>query len=147
MRASDSESEFFGTADERRLGPRDLVGREFQVGERPDERRKRDARFEAGQRCPETMVSSVAERQMLHRAAGDVELLRVVELPGVAVGRGQNQQDPLAGLDLVAAQFEVLLHAAGERLRRPVVAQDLLDGLRHERRVVPERLQLLWVAE
>ena len=58
----------------------------------------------------------------------------------VAVCRGVEERDVLAGRELLAAQLGVLLHAAHEILHRGDEAQHLFDGVGHERGI---RAQLL----
>src|SRR5947209_15458346 len=51
------------------------------------------ARFEAGQRRTETEVDALPEREVTRRRARRLEVVRRVELTGVAVRRADHEQD------------------------------------------------------
>ena len=68
------------------------------------------------------------------RLAGKVELVRVLELAPVAIGRREPGEDPLAARDRHAADIRVLPGVSfGRRQQRAVVAQQLLDACLDQR--------------
>ncbi|MFT3801018.1 MAG: hypothetical protein QM766_07340 [Burkholderiaceae bacterium] len=93
------------------------------------------AGFEPGQVGAQAEVSAVAERQMPVGLAGDVELVGTLEHRLVAVGRGEADQDLVAGADLAAAQLGIGRRGAPELDDRRREAQHLLDRRRQQRRV------------
>jgi hypothetical protein len=66
---------------------------------------------------------------------------------GVAVGRGQTQQDPIAPPDRRAAQLEVRRRDPVDEGQRRVVAQGLLEGRSDERGVMTQLPELLRVPD
>ena len=76
---------------------------------------------------------------MAVRPAGHVERIRGREPARVAVRRRLHQQETLSRLDSLSAVLHRLRDLAPHRLRRAVETQDLLDRIRHPRRIGGER--------
>ncbi len=78
--------------------------------------------------------------------APEVELIRFRELRGVTVRGADDGDDEVAAADRLTAELDVGRRPARDRpLDRAVVAQELLDGGWHERRVGAERVELVRV--
>ena len=97
--------------------------------------------------APEAVVDAEAESQMVVGGAGDVEPLRLVELFGVVVARGQEQHGEVAGGELHAAELAVLGEGPAGELDRGDVAEHLLHAGAGDRRVGAEPLQLVGMAQ
>src|SRR5260370_21900739 len=79
----------------------------------------------------ETEVDALAKRQVIVRAARDVESLRLGKLRRVAIRRAKHYRDYRPRLYASPAHFSVVLREAHQHLHRAVIAQHLLDSPRH----------------
>ena len=70
--------------------------------------------------------------------AADVEPIRQIELPRVAVRRSQHEEDDSPRLDLVAMKVHRLARDTCGKLTRRVEAHHLVDGTLHEQWVLPQ---------
>ena len=80
------------------------------------------------------------ERGMPVGPALDVDVVGVLELLGVAVGRGPRQEHPVTFAHRASVELGVLGDGAGQRLGRGEEPQELLDRLVQQARVVDELL-------
>ncbi len=83
-------------------------------------------------------MDAVAESDMRLWNLGDVETVRVREMPFIAIGRRQRQHDVLTRSDRLTADNGVLRrgpHQPG--LNDGQIAQQFLDGAVHGSRAVP----------
>ena len=113
------------------LGP-DLRARREEVAQRVD----RGAQLRLRQVHAEAVVGAEAEHQQAGVVPCDVELVRVGEDVGIAVGTAEAQHEHLTLADLPSPQVEVPHGVAGESARPAhAVADDLEHGLRYERAV------------
>jgi hypothetical protein len=127
--------------------PRRVVGRKLEVGDPPQPLLDGDAQLHASQVRTHAAVDADAEGQV--PVAGPVEddLVGVLEGLGVAVGRREGQQHPVAGVDRAAADLGALGalgHDAGHG-DRGVVAQELLDGEHHHVGILDEAAPVVGV--
>jgi len=83
----------------------------------------------------EAHVRSGAEREDARRAARDVEAVRFRELALVAVRGCPQEAEARAGAQRLAVQAEVLRDGAAQHLRRHVVAERFLEGVRRLLRI------------
>ena len=74
-------------------------------------------RFHTGQVGAQAEVGTFAERDVVIRVAGDVEVVRSIEYIGVAVGRGQQGNDHRAARDDHTVPRHVLVGVVGFRER------------------------------
>src|SRR6185312_13664266 len=107
---------------------------------------ERDAALEAGQWGADAEVGSAAESQVTTRPTADVEPVGVLEVPFVAVGRGEHQQyrtagrhDPLLERDILGCDVARDVWPGG------LEAQQFLDGRRDQGVVFGEFLALVGV--
>ena len=68
--------------------------------------RDRDRAFEPRQRHPGALMRAGAEGEVAVRRAADVEIFRIGELLGIAVGSADAQRHRRAGGQLDAAEFD-----------------------------------------
>ena len=95
--------------------------------------------FEARQRLTEAVVRAEAEREVVVELTADVEPIGIVEVPLVAVpGRRQRHHDA-PGRHHLPVVLDVLHDVPAVLQRVGLEAQDLLDGVGHERRIVDEQ--------
>ena len=93
-------------------------------------------------------MAAATEAEMPLASGAEVELVRGVETVGVAVGGAEDHDHVVAAANRLAAQLHIDGGPAVERpLDRPVVADQLFDGVREQRRVAFERRALLGVHE
>ena len=104
-----------------------------------------DLRLEPGQRRAEAAVHALAEAQVAEPAAGDVEPVRIGEAALVAVRGAVDQHHPAAGRDGHAVQGDLAGGGAADQLQRGSETDRLLDGVRDERRLVPQQRALVRV--
>ena len=96
----------------------------------------------------QAVVDASAEGHVGIGPAGNVEVVGVLELAGVPVGRGDEPADTLVLLDHPFPQFHVLGGDAGDGLDGGVVAQALLVGLDvHALNVAAQEVVLVGVAD
>ncbi len=113
---------------------------EVDVGEAGEQRGERDRAFEPGERSAEAEVDAVAEGEVAIVGSLDVELVRLVEVLGVAVGCRERDDHLASRGDRHPSDRDVLGCVAERRVGdRCVVAHDLLDETGHERRDPPSR--------
>ena len=105
-----------------------------------------DLGFESGQARAEAEVDAVAERDVAVEGARDVEAIGVGVLALVAAGAPGEQRDLRVRGNRPAVPLDVAGHEAGLDRRRRLVAQELLDRVRDERRVGDELGALLGMA-
>src|SRR5919199_994256 len=72
-----------------------LIVYDPQIGQLLDNHRQRDRGLHARKGRTDAEMDAVSKRDMPVRRARDVETLRLRELPGVTVGRGQPGEDQL----------------------------------------------------
>ena len=95
--------------------------------------RKSFGEFDSREVCTETVLDAAAERQHRRRTlASDVEVVRLIEYSGIAVGGGRVGDNQRAGRDGDAGQFDVLLGDARRREDDRRVAHHLFDGVGRE---------------
>src|SRR5262245_49514584 len=90
--------------------------------------------LEARQVDPDAVVRAVAEAQVAAGTPAHLEAVGVLELAFVAVRRLQQEEEALAVADAEAADFQVGLRRAPDRLEHALVAHHLLEGAGYERR-------------
>src|SRR3954447_4968314 len=105
------------------MAGRRAVG-DAQAGE-PDERVDGDLALEARERVAEAEVRAHPEREVAAVGARHVELVGALEARRVAVGRPEQDHDPRAGGNRLAAELDVIERDARGELHRRVVAQQL----------------------
>src|SRR5882757_1570589 len=93
------------------------------VREACQETRNRDRAFEPRQRHARALMRAGAEGEVAVRCARDVEVFRVGELRGVAVGGADAQRDQGAGRHPDATELDILDRHAVAELVRALVAQ------------------------
>ena len=116
--------------------------REAHVRETAQELLERDAHLEPGDVAPHAEVGADAEGEMRLRPPGDVERLGILEDLRVSVRRAVVHHDLLALADLAVADLRIAQGRPAELHDRRHPAQDLLDGLRQERRVAAQAAEL-----
>ena len=111
---------------------------QLQRGDAPKQRVKDDLQLGAGQLLTDALVSAVAERDVLTGArAMKVQPLGFGKCVGIPVRRRQVDDDPFAGADDLAGDFNVLGgDAALPVLDDGQVAQQFLDRVGDDFRVV-----------
>ena len=97
---------------------RGAVDGQVQVGQAGQQALDHDPELQAGQLVAQAEVGAEAEGHVRVRAAGDVEGVGVVEDRLVAVGRGVEQEQLLAGPDGGAAELDVAGGRPGHVLDR-----------------------------
>lgn len=104
------------------------------------------ARFDAGERCADAVVDASPEREMVsgHRPS-EVDVVGVLELVRVVVGRTPQQQECGAGGDAGAAECRVLRNVAHVIPERRLQADGFLNERRDELRVCAQLLLELWL--
>src|SRR5436190_1875358 len=114
------------------------AGFEPEVGEAVEQRAQPDLALHPRERGTEAVVASGGEGDVVASVrAADVERARVLEDIGVAVGAGQQGGDNFAVPDGYAGDDGVRrAQPAGQQDRR-VDAEDLVDGVGPQRRVLP----------
>ena len=122
------------------------VAVDLPLGEPLEHLFERDAPFEAGERGAEAEVDAEAEREVLADLAVDVEPVAVRVAPVVAVRRADEEQHDAA----FGHRLAVELHVARRRTRPTcgagrLEAQQLLDRVRDERRILDELAPLVGV--
>ena len=105
-------------------------------------------RFESGQRCAETEVDPLPERQVpAGTRAADVEAVAIGNHCLVVVGRPQQQQHFCARGQLDVTDRRVVPDLALDGQHRCAEAQELLDRRRDESRITAQRFPLLAVSK
>ena len=129
--------------------PLRLVDGELEVREPRDQRAERDPALEPSQGRTEAMVDPAAERQVLGGArAGQIERLGVIApVSGVTVGGAEHDEEEGAGPDRAPLDLDVGGGHAPRELHGRVVAQQLVDHVRPDRRIVLPTLELGAVAQ
>ena len=87
---------------------------------------------------PEATVDAAAEGDVAVDLAVEAHLVGVGELGLVGVGRSDHDHDLVAGLDRAAVELGVLDGHPGDTHDRRLPAQQLLDGVGDERRVLDQ---------
>ena len=72
-------------------------------------------------------MNAVAEGDVAAVPTRDIEIVRRIKLPRIAVRRIHHAENPLTALEGFAADLQVFQHAPSQRAHWSVVAQDLLD--------------------
>jgi len=98
-------------------------------------------RLDPGERGAEAEVDALPEAEMRAVRAVEIEAVGLDEAPLVAIGRAEHRDHHRAGRDRDAAELDRPGRPAHQDLDRPVVAQHLLDEVRHERAIVRDRLR------
>jgi len=113
-------------------------GHQVQAGEPAGQSLERRLGFEASEGGTQAEVDAVAEGEVSAVIPGEVEAIGICEPGRIPVGRGQQGQDLLTLLDRDPPELDVAGGRPGRGVHRSVVAQQLLDGRRHEGRVLHE---------
>ena len=90
-------------------------------------------------------MHALAEAQVAEPAAGHVEPVRIGEAALVAVRGAVDQHHPAAGRDGHPVQDDLAAGRAADQLQRGGEADRLLDGVRDERRFLPQQRALVRV--
>src|SRR5947209_19942728 len=106
---------------------------------------ERDAALEPGERGAEAEVDTEREREDAGGFAVDIEPIAVGEATLIAVRRTHDAGDHSAGGDRAAREVHVLDRVAGVLHARRLVAEELLDRVRNEGRVLDELAALVGV--
>ena len=137
----ESQPRTVDVGDERRVGQVDIP-----FGEALEDLLQRDAALQPGQRRAQAVVGADTEGQVLAVLAVDVENVAVGrELAVVAVGRADEHHHHAALGHRLAVVLDVAGDVAGHVRRGRLEAQQLLDGLRDQRRVLDELAALVGV--
>jgi len=118
-----------------------------QVGEPPQQRREGDLALDPGQRRSEAEVRGPAEGEVTVVGPAEIEAVGVGKASGIAVGGPHHGDDGLAAADELVAEDDVLGRQASGVLAGTLVAQQLLDRGRDQRRVAPQALELVGMAQ
>src|SRR5919112_1547273 len=123
--------------------------RQARTREAPQESGQGDLSLHPGERRSQTVVHAAPpESEVPVRIAGEVEDVRVLEMPLVTVGRAEHRQDQFSARYPPAPDLRVLARVAlGGHLHRAGVTQEFLDRRLGEGRVTPEPLRLLWMLQ
>src|SRR5881409_3415057 len=92
-------------------------------------------------------MNAIAELEMPVGGSLDVEAVRLRELFGIAVSRGNHHIDRLAGGDLLTTYRDFLCRAHTSKLYRAVVPHHLFGRAHDELRVRAQLRELVWVLE
>ena len=112
----------------KRTRPPRTGGTVQRVARKPrQESRDRDRAFEPRQRHPGALMRAGAEGEMPVRRAADVEIFRIGELRGIAVGGADAQRHRRTRCQRDAAEFDWLRRHAVAELVRTFKPQDFLD--------------------
>src|SRR4051794_18832092 len=130
LRRVDGKS--FPAADRRGAGLPGVLPVDVPLGEALQHLVECDPSFESRQRGAEAEVDAVPEGEVMVDLAVDVEGVAVVEPAVIAVRGAVEEQDGAAGGDGLAVVLDVGGHVSRLDWRRSLVAEDLLDGGRHE---------------
>ena len=88
-----------------------------------------DLQLDSGQTCAEAKMVPTAESEMSHGvAARDVEPMRINELPRIAIGGADADDQHRILCDLLAGELDVVGRASRRPLHGRVHAQQLFDG-------------------
>ena len=123
------------------------AGAQLDARESLDQHLERDAPFEARELRPEAVVDAAPEREVRTCVPGDIEAFGVVEGRGITVGGADENDDVVAPAQAESVHLAVLDHAPERRLRRRVVAQQLLDRRGDEPGLFAQPLELGAVAK
>ena len=99
--------------------------------------------FEARQTGSDAMVDAAPETEVIDRIAGDVEAIRGLVVPLVAVGRSEQHRNACSLGQRDAVELDRARRQSRESLDRRLEAQDLVERRRHERAVGPHELPLV----
>ncbi len=78
----------------------------------------------------------VAQSQVGVRVSPNIQAVRVLELIGIAICRGQQDSDELALAEMLATEFEILGDRPVGELDRRVEAQELVDRSGEQPRIL-----------
>ena len=115
------------------------AARQAQARQALEQDRQRRRHFEPRQRRADAEVDSRPERQMRVGIAPRIERVRIGKALGIAIGRPEQEADPLAFAQADPRDFDVLERIAGEEMQRRVEAQKLLDRRRRRLAVGEDR--------
>src|SRR3546814_6738620 len=92
-------------------------------------------------------MDALAERQAGAVMAPQVEAVGLGKLQRVAVGRAEQAHHVAAGGNAPAGDLDLFAGPAADLLDRALVAQELVDGAFHERRVGSQARKLVGIAD
>ena len=124
---------------------RALVDVDVPLGEPLQDLLERDAALDAGEGRAEAVVGAVAEREVPAESPVDVEAIGFVEVPLVAVRRGDHEQHRAAGGHVCPWILDVVGDLPGDVGPGRLEAQQLLDRVGDQRPVLDDLLALVGV--
>lgn len=92
-------------------------------------------------------MGPMPERQVALRLTSHVEPIGVGEPGRVAIGGREHQVHQLSLTDRLAADRQILSRLPIHELDRPVVAEELLDSVGNQRRLLEQQTELVGVAQ
>src|SRR5262245_4171767 len=104
-------------------------------------------RLEPRKRGAEAEVRATSKRLVAHVLARDVEAVGVRVAVGIAIGGSERDHHGFSATDRAAADLEAAHRNSPALHHRGLEAEDLLDGVRDPRGVVPELLELIRVTK
>ena len=122
---------------------RGRLRQQCQVRKPADERTDDDLAFHARERRAQTKMDAGAEREVLVLLSPQVELVRILEDHGVAIGRADRREHDVAAPELFAAHLDRLPGDATGPLNGRIVTQQLFDRGADDLGVLAQVLKLI----
>ena len=112
---------------------------EAEVRDPPQPLLEGDDQLAAGEMGAEATMPAGGERQVLGELAPELELVGVVELARIPIGRGQPEPHDVALLHRAAVEVDVLGDVSAVLDEQPVEPAELLDGVGDQLGMLDER--------